>query len=356
MKLIFLISFLSTYLSLPIIIKNAINNKYFAETGGRNSHTGFIPNIGGVAIFFSFFISSILIYCYEMPQINQFIFIFFGSCCMFSVGLLDDLRKFQSFFSKSGYIKIRFLFQIIVAFLTVYFGDVRVSNFYGVLGINEISFISSIFFSTIVLVFLINSFNFIDGIDGLAALISMFILLSFSIIFIKNNNYLDFLIVFSLFFSVLGFFFFNKYPASIFMGDSGSMLIGFLIGCFAIKACSMQITNTGVINPVFILCILSYQSIDTLRVFLLRILSGKSPFMADQNHIHHILIKNNFKHAWVSFFALMYTLVLLTICFYLVEKVALSFFIMVILSILFINLPSSSFSRRIYKKLLKFIK
>ena len=139
------------------------------------------------------------------------------------------------------------------------------------------------------------------------------------------------------------------------MGDSGSLLIGFIIACCAIRACNMQITD-GIHNPVFILCIIAYPAIDTLRVFAVRIFSGKSPFSADRNHIHHLLIDKNFNHGWASFFAVMYCAVLTLICFFLIDYPTFSFLVMVSLAILFIVLPMASFARSTTKKILSIFK
>ena len=104
--------------------------------------------------------------------------------------------------------------------------------------------------------------------------------------------------------SLFAFWFYNKPPAKIFMGDSGSLVIGVIIAYSAIKLCSFPVDTSGNINPVFILCVIAYPSVDTLRVFLVRIFAGKSPFAADRNHIHHLLVDKNFNHGWARFFIL----------------------------------------------------
>ena len=110
--------------------------------------------------------------------------------------------------------------------------------------------------------------------------------------------------------------------------------------------------NTNVI----ILCILAYPSIDTIRVFLVRILSGNSPFAADRNHIHHLLVDKDFSHGWAAFFTVMYSIILTFICFLIRHYVTISFFVMVSLAILFIVLPMASFARTYTKKILSFFK
>ena len=356
-----LISFFGTFLLMPSVIKLAIKKRFLVGGGGRNAHQGFTPNVGGMAIFtglllanqyllFTFFdtfqgfdISSEL-----ETNIKAYLIITGGSIIMFVMGLLDDISELSSYF--------RFFIQILVAFFVVYIGDLRINNFYGVLGFYEIPEALSVIFSTSVIIFIINSFNLTDGLDGLAASLGLFILTAFAIIFYSNGKYFDCTLACAGLSSLFAFWLYNKPPARIFMGDGGSLLIGFIIACCAIRACSMKIQPAGEINPVFILCILAYPSIDTLRVFTVRILSGKSPFSADRNHIHHLLIDKNFNHGWASFFAVMYCAVLTFICFFLLDYPNLSFFLMVVLAILFIILPMASFARYTTLKFISFFK
>ena len=170
-----------------------------------------------------------------------------------------------------------------------------------------------------------------------------------------NGKYFDCTLACSGISTLFAFWLYNRPPARIFMGDGGSLVIGFIIACCAIRACNMEITE-GVNNPVFVLCILAYPAVDTLRVFAVRIFSGKSPFSADRNHIHHLLIDKGFNHGWASFFAVMYCAVLTLICFFLINYPNLSFFIMVGLALLFIILPMASFARSTTKKILSFFK
>ena len=356
-----LIAFFGTFLFMPYVIKLAIKKRFLVGGGGRNAHQGFTPNVGGMAIFtglllanqyllFTFFdtfqgfdISSEL-----ETNIKAYLIITGGSIIMFVMGLLDDISELSSYF--------RFFIQILVAFFVVYIGDLRINNFYGVLGFYEIPEALSVIFSTSVIIFIINSFNLTDGLDGLAASLGLFILTAFAIIFYSNGKYFDCTLACAGLSSLFAFWLYNKPPARIFMGDGGSLLIGFIIACCAIRACSMKIQPAGEINPVFILCILAYPSIDTLRVFTVRILSGKSPFSADRNHIHHLLIDKDFNHGWASFFAVMYCAILTLICFFLLDYPNLSFFIMVSLSIIFIILPMASFARSTIHKFLSFFK
>ncbi len=346
---------------MPYVIKLAIKKRFLVEGGGRNAHEGFTPNVGGMAIFVGLLLSNqyLLFYFFDSFQnfeissdfenhIKAYIIITGGSIVMFIMGIIDDISELSSYF--------RFFIQLLVSFLIVFVGDLRIDNFYGILGLQQLPEIFSIIFSISVIIFIINSFNLTDGLDGLAASLGLFILTAFAIIFYTNGKYFDCTLACAGLSSLLAFWLYNRPPARIFMGDGGSLVIGFIIACCAIRACSMQIQPLGVCNPVFILCILAYPAIDTIRVFALRIFSGKSPFSADRNHIHHLLIDKDFNHGWASFFAVMYCAVLTLICFFIIDLPNLSFFVMVTLAILFIILPMASFARSTTLKFLSLFK
>ena len=346
------ISFFGTFLVMPSVIKLAIKKRILTGGGGRNAHEGFTPNIGGIAIFIGLLLSSLFLlgfYIQEITSESPFLDLdsfhkFLSYIILTIVGLSDDLTSLSS--------KIRFIIQIIVAFCLTYYADVRIESLNGLFGVNHLPYSISIIFSMIVVIFIINSFNLTDGLDSLATTLGIYILTSFGVLFLLSNHYYDATLCFASVSSLFAFWFYNKPPAKIFMGDSGSLVIGVIIAYSAIKLCNFPVDTSGTINPVFILCVIAYPSVDTLRVFLVRIFSGNSPFTADRNHIHHLLVDKDFNHGWAAFFAVMYCIVLTSICFFVRENVTLSFILMVFLAILFIVLPMASFARLTTKKFL----
>ena len=358
-----IISFLGTMLVMPSVIKLAIKKRILAGGGGRNVHEGFTPNIGGIAIFIGLLLSNLFLLGFYIQQQSvenviidlnsydkflSYIILTFSCIVMFIVGLSDDLTSLSS--------RLRFFIQICVAFVLTFYADVRIENLNGLFNIYELPYVFSILFSIIVVIFIINSFNLTDGLDSLATTLGIYILSTFGFLFLLSNDYYDATLCFAGVSSLFAFWFYNKPPAKIFMGDSGSLVIGVIIAYSAIKLCNFQIDSEGTINPVLVLCILAYPSIDTLRVFIVRIMDGKSPFVADRNHIHHLLIDKDFSHGWASFFAVMYSIILTGICYLIRDYTTLSFFGMVTIAILFIVLPMASFSRSTVKKILSFFK
>ena len=356
------ISFFGTFLVMPSVIKLAIKKRILAGGGGRNSHEGFTPNIGGIAIFIGLLLSNLFLLSVVVTEQNSsivvdidsfirfkhYIMVTVASIIMFVVGLSDDLTSLSS--------RVRFIIQLIVALCFTYFGDIRIESLSGLFGIYDLPYFASIIFSTIVVIFIINSFNLTDGLDSLATTLGFFILSSFGVLFLISNHFYDAILCFAAVSSLFAFWFYNKPPAKIFMGDSGSLVIGLIIAYSAIQLCNFPIDNSGTLNPVFILCVLAYPSVDTLRVFIVRISAGKSPFAADRNHIHHLLVDKDFSHGWAAFFTVMYSIILTFICFLIRDYVTISFFVMVSLAILFIVLPMASFARTYTKKILSFFK
>ena len=217
-----LIAFLGTFLVMPGVIKLAIKKRFLVGGGGRNSHEGFTPNVGGMAIFAGLLLANQFLLFYFVDSyidfdissefethIKAYIIITAGSIIMFVLGLLDDISELSSYF--------RFFIQMLVAFLAVYIGDLRIDNFYGVLGLYEINDIFSIFFSISVIIFIINSFNLTDGLDGLAASLGLFILSAFAIIFYTNGKYFDCTLACAGLSSLFAFWLYNRPPARIFM-------------------------------------------------------------------------------------------------------------------------------------------
>ena len=253
-----LISFLGTLIVMPTVIKLAIKKRLLTEGGGRNSHMmDLLQTLVVVAITFGLLLSNLFVLAYYLEQNRTIIvdvdsvyllrsyLIITGSCILlFIVGLADDLTSLSS--------RFRFLVQLIISFVLCYYGDVRIESLNGLFGIYELPYFVSLVFSMIVTIFIINSFNLTDGLDSLATTLGIYILSSFAVLFIMNNNMYHASFALAGVCSLLAFWFYNRPPAKIFMGDCGSLIIGFIIAYCAIKLCNKPIDFSGNINPVFI--------------------------------------------------------------------------------------------------------
>lgn len=230
--------------------------------------------------------------------LSDFKYILASVFVLFFVGVKDDIIG-------TSPIK-RLGAHILVALIIVLMADIRVKSMHGIFNIDEVPFWSSIFISLFAIIVVINAMNFIDGIDGLAGGIGFIAAAIFGVWFYLAQDVVMSLLSFSLAGSLLAFLFYNFSPAKIFMGDSGSTTIGLLLSVLAIKVIGTPKAevSTNIIGeiqrPVFVMAVLAYPLIDTLRIFVYRTVKGHSPFEADRNHIHHTLLDTGMNHRSVS--------------------------------------------------------
>jgi UDP-N-acetylmuramyl pentapeptide phosphotransferase/UDP-N-acetylglucosamine-1-phosphate transferase len=215
-----------------------------------------------------------------------------GCIILFAMGLKDDLSGVNS--------STKFLIQFIVCAILVVLGDIRLTSMYGVFGIYDLSYFLSVGLSILIILMVVNAFNLIDGIDGLAATTGIIANGAFAALFIYIRQYELAAVSLAMVGAIIGFLKFNITPAKIFMGDTGSLLIGLISAVMAIKFMQTNNVVNGVSEiysvPALTFAILIGPIFDTARVFIIRIASGVSPFIADRNHIHHRMLKLGFNH------------------------------------------------------------
>jgi UDP-N-acetylmuramyl pentapeptide phosphotransferase/UDP-N-acetylglucosamine-1-phosphate transferase len=175
------------------------------------------------------------------------------------------------------------------------------NSLHGVFGIQQLPYLASVVLSVLIITFIVNAFNLIDGIDGLAAALGIMANGTFAILFFYLHQYQLAIVACAMAGAIIGFMRFNLTPAKIFMGDTGSLLIGLISSILAIKFIETSNFSTDSLPrvnsaPALTFAILIVPIFDTLRVFTLRILKGKSPFTADRNHVHHRLLELGLNH------------------------------------------------------------
>jgi UDP-GlcNAc:undecaprenyl-phosphate GlcNAc-1-phosphate transferase len=169
--------------------------------------------------------------------------------------------------------------------------------------LNELPLSAQYTFTLLAIVGITNAFNLIDGIDGLAGGLGFMSLVTLGLFLTMSGDNNTALIAFALAGAILAFLYFNFNPARIFMGDTGSLILGFVIAVLAVRLLQVNIASGHPVlphAPVFLLGIVLIPVFDTLRVFAIRIWNGKSPFSADKTHIHHLLTNNGFSHAFAA--------------------------------------------------------
>ncbi|CAL2077294.1 putative undecaprenyl-phosphate N-acetylglucosaminyl 1-phosphate transferase [Tenacibaculum dicentrarchi] len=334
---LFLISaFFITYLVIPKIIKVVFYKKLFDEPNSRSSHKKITPTLGGVAFFITIIISFFFLKKWDTDGFSTGLMV--SLTVLFIIGLKDDLIEISA--------KTKALAQILAISFLVYDNNLEIESLGGFLGITQIDYWIYIIFIYFSIFFILNSYNLIDGVDGLASSVGITIFTFLGVFFyLLNQDYYCFLCV-VIVGTLLAFLRFNlSENKKIFMGDTGSMIMGFLIGVLAFKVLTFQaeIEELGIPSENLFLILLSIISIpvlDTVRVFIIRIINKKSFFIADRNHIHHIFVDQGFSHRKTTLFIVCINLIF-TIIIYFLSLILNSFFLLIIfflLSILFYSI------------------
>jgi UDP-GlcNAc:undecaprenyl-phosphate/decaprenyl-phosphate GlcNAc-1-phosphate transferase len=300
--LVFLTSFVVVLYSTPALIKVAVLKRLIdAPSEERKIHKRSVPTIGGIIIYAGTLFAYAVWFNIEdqaffdkiFQSVTEFRLIIATSLILFFVGVKDDII---------GTAPVKKLFaHIVVALILVLMGDIRITGLHGIFGVSEIPYWGSVFLSIFTYVVVVNAFNLIDGVDGLAAGIGLISSCAFGTWFIFANEFPYAVLSFALAGALSGFLIFNFSPARIFMGDSGSLVIGMFICVLAIKMIEYPIQLLDnfwvhVSKPVYAISAIAYPLMDTLRAFIIRAVRGQSPFTADRNHIHHKLLDCKYSH------------------------------------------------------------
>ncbi len=273
---------------LPYFIQKIfIHYKKFDDFNHRSSHKTLATRTGGIGVFAILFIVASYHYINKIELFDYSLFIPLG--IMFVVGVYDDFYNAD--------FKLKFLLQIIVAKIIIDQGYV-ISNYHGLFGLYEVPWLLAQLSTVFVFLVIINAINFIDGIDGLAITEVIKTLLLIDFFSATQTPLTQLFILFIV--SLLPLYYFNfKKKRKVFLGDGGSLLLGTMtsIYIFYLLGDKYEFKAEYDINKVvFAIIVILYPLVDLLRVFILRIKEGKSPFNADQNHLHHLLLKKGISH------------------------------------------------------------
>ncbi len=307
----FLTAFLVVLLTMPSLIKVArIKHLVDEPSEQRKLHARSVPTIGGIIIFAAIIFSYALWFprgelhspvptdvygLYEAmgKAYLDFKHVIAAMVLLFFIGVKDDIVGFSPVKKLVGH--------MIVGYILVVMAGIRITDMHGLLGIYELPEAVAIAFSLFVYVVVVNAMNLIDGVDGLAGGVGLIAAFAFGVWLFLAGDVAMALLAFVLAGALLGFLVFNFHPARIFMGDSGSLIIGAVLAVLAMKLVDqdtsrMPIKLRQLPTPIFVMSVLAYPLVDTLRVFVVRIISGQSPFAADKNHIHHRLLALGLGH------------------------------------------------------------
>lgn len=281
-----------TYFLIPSIIHVAKVKNLVDVPGERRSHDVITPSLGGIAIFGGVMISIVLWTPFNLFGDLQYILAAFT--IIFLIGAKDDILPMSP--------SRKFLGELFAVVILVTKSNIRLSSFQGLFGIYEIPYWFSVLISLVTVLMIVNAFNLIDGINGLTAFLGILICVFMTGWFFLVDELALSLISFSTAGACFAFLYYNMTPAKIFMGDTGSLFIGMICAILAISFIEINLQIEGESRyaigaaPAVAIAVVSVPVLDTLRVFFLRIIRGRSPFKPDRHHIHHLALDSGFTH------------------------------------------------------------
>jgi UDP-N-acetylmuramyl pentapeptide phosphotransferase/UDP-N-acetylglucosamine-1-phosphate transferase len=288
----FVTAFVVAMLLMPVLIYVIKRFKLFDIPDLRKEHTQPVPTMGGIAVCIAMAIA-----CFLWIPASRDLFtvsFFFSIAVLFVLGILDDLHNIS--------VRNKFVIQLATASL-IAFSGMRIMHLNGLFGIYHLPAVFQYIITIVAIAGVTNAFNLIDGIDGLAGGLGFMSLLMLGLFLTLGGDSLAGIIAFGLAGGLLGFLYYNFNPARIFMGDTGSLLLGFVISVLSIRLMQLNIGHQNALLPhvpVFTLGIVLIPVFDTIRVFSLRMWKGKSPFSPDKIHIHHLLTTNGWSHSFTA--------------------------------------------------------
>ena len=324
-------AFFIALLAIPRLIDFAKKLNVFDNGGDRASHEGSTPFFGGIAIFTGV-ISSLLFWA----DIEEIQYILVSILIVFIVGLVDDIRQITAFKKLIG--------QIIATLILIFFGDLQIDSMHGVLGVYDLPIWISTLFTIFVVIVITNGFNLIDGVDGLAGGVGVIATSCFGFVSVMIGQNDMALIAFTLSGALIGFLKYNYYPARIFMGDTGSLVVGMILSVLAINTIKFglitedfKLPNKG---PLMAIVFLAIPLFDSLRVFIVRASKGVGPFSPGRDHIHHALLDLGFGHKRTALILYFISVLLIFGSYFLLElNVNLSIAILALVSYFILLIP-----------------
>jgi UDP-N-acetylmuramyl pentapeptide phosphotransferase/UDP-N-acetylglucosamine-1-phosphate transferase len=291
------VAFAISFIAIPTIIRVADEKGLFDIPDARKLHTKPIASLGGVGIFLGFLLSLLL----SGALRAEFQYFYAAAVLVFFLGIKDDILVLSA--------PKKFLGQLLAAAIVIHLGGIQIDSMHGFLGVHQLPEYISYPLSYITIIVVVNAFNLIDGVDGLAGSLGILTTAVFGTYFTMANMPSFALLSFALTGALSAFLVYNYHPAKIFMGDSGSLLLGLVNAILVIKFINVADSVNGtfpITSSVAIgFSILLVPLLDTLRVFSVRISRGRSPFSPDRNHIHHLLLDRGLNHSQVTLLCLL---------------------------------------------------
>ncbi len=299
-----------TWYYIPKVIK-VVKERHLEDKPGFNKiHKHDVPTLGGIGIFGGFIFGFLVGVNGYMPGLSYFtaaaVFLLF-------VGIKDDLVYLNP--------KKKFWGELGAAVVVAVFTNIHITHFHGFLGITDIAVSTSYIVTILLIVLIINAVNLIDGIDGLAAAVGIIASLAFGTFFYLSGQYGYTVMAAALLGALIAFLRYNmsEGPKKIFMGDSGSLVIGFTLAVLAVRFNEIVAAGEAVVDlksaPAISVGILIVPLYDTLRVMILRLRDRKSMFIGDKRHIHHLMLRAGFSHKQATLWIALFNVFIIAVAF-----------------------------------------
>lgn len=293
------LSFVITYFAIPVLIRVAELKHLYDEPDERKSHKIRIPTLGGLGFFAGFVLATAV--CVPSQQTFPLQYLLAAFFIIFIVGMKDDIVGLSPVKKLVG--------QLVAAFAIIYLGNLQIRNMYGAFGIGELPYHFSLLLTYFTFIVVVNAFNLIDGIDGLAGSVGLLVAAVLGAYFLYANEILYAVMGFALAAGLAAFLIYNITPARIFMGDTGSLLVGLVNATLIVKFIEVAGNPAAALPlqsiPAIAFAILIIPLFDTLRVFAIRMSRGRSPFTADRHHIHHYMLALGLSHSQATLIAVL---------------------------------------------------
>lgn len=311
-----ILAFFTTHATVPAVIRVAREKHLLDEPNGRSSHSQKTPSLGGIAIFASLAIVFTLVAHLYPASTDKSHLILPSLIILFFIGLKDDILVIDPYKKLAA--------QLVAAGIVIACADIRIGSLFGLFGIYEMPYLASFLLTVFIFVVVINSYNLIDGIDGLAGSLGIVAAFAFGCYFYLVDIGWAMVLCAALIGSLISFLRFNYSKNNkVFMGDSGSLIVGFVVAVLAVTFIQVneapnpyRISNA----PTIAIVMLAVPLFDALRVFSQRTLAGHSPFRADRNHVHHFMVDNGFSHKRTSLLLAGLSLLLIAVSFLLLGQ------------------------------------
>jgi len=290
--------FLNHYLASKVLLVTK-SKKLMTEVNDRSSHKIPVPPFGGVSFFLVLMLLFAGLIAVGLDPTTGFLII--GISFIFISGIKDDLM------ASSAIMKL--VTQFFGAALIIFLPELQFDSLHGAFGINSIPEWGFIIFKFYCVLFIINSFNLIDGIDGLSSTIGIIVSASLLPIFWFSGNELLGVVCLGIIAMLISFmrFNFSSGKFKMFMGDGGSLTLGYVLSFLILRATSIGDALPFVENwlpnnvALFVLVVFFLPTLDTFRVIVIRLREGRKVYVADRNHIHHVLIDSGMSHKRATF-------------------------------------------------------